>query len=78
MSQAHCLVKTSGHSAEVIKTENKSLGYKKLPNGKYHWNYYNFYYVSQWLITDLKAKYIFKKAIPYIQLCVFVCACVCM
>lgn len=46
MSQAHCLVKTSGHFAEVIKTENKMLGYKKLPNGKYHWNYYNFYYVS--------------------------------
>lgn len=66
MPHAHRLVKTSGHSAEVIKTANKMLSYKKLADGKYHWKYYNFYYVSQWQITDLKAKYIFKEAISCI------------
>lgn len=76
MPQAHGSVKTSGHSAEVIKTTNRTLGCKKLPNRKYHWKYYNFCSVSQGQITDSKAKHVFKNAI-HILMCLCVCAHVC-
>lgn len=79
MPQAHCLVKTSGYSAEVIKPTN-NIGFQE--SGKYHLKHYNLLtiicYVNQWQITDLKAKHILKNSTPYMYFCVFVCVCVYM